>query len=193
MVDAEARIEITRRQLLSQVAGTTKSRWSKLSPTPAFPTSKRRRDSRCHGDTIVALRAGVYCHANHCYIGYLTFPHCVGNQETHAAGHPTYLSPMSMLLHESISKSRVDPHMGVLPGPASISVLILVLICEAVVVEYRRRSPSAVEYHASSSRLRRQFHHQIESLKPLLRRKNRRSGVRHYLHLQSRSTAPLER
>jgi hypothetical protein len=37
----------------------------------------------------------------------------VGNQETHAAGHPTYLSPMSMLLHESISESRVDPHMGV--------------------------------------------------------------------------------
>jgi hypothetical protein len=37
----------------------------------------------------------------------------------------TYLSPMSVHLHENTSKSRADPRMGVLP-PARISVSVLI-------------------------------------------------------------------
>jgi hypothetical protein len=43
-----------------------------------------------------------------------TLPRWEWNQQTHAARHPTYLSPMREHLHENTSKSRADPRHGCL-------------------------------------------------------------------------------
>ena len=102
------------------------------------------------------------------------------------------ISPMSVHLHENTSKSRSDPRMGVLT-PARISVLILALTdhregCRKVLegtVGDARRSPSIpmpprlLSANISIAQVEDQ----------LLRRTGRCSGVRHYAHPLSRSTA----